>query len=108
MESKSGYTEEANDNDMRVYVKHDPVQHPAHYTSGGVECIDAIEAAVSASQDGVDAFLTGQVIKYVWRHRLKGKPLEDLQKARWYLDRMIAREWKKELDAHAKVSTDPR
>ena len=100
MNTEIGYTE-----DTKVYAptKHDPVQHPAHYTSGGVECIDAIEAAVSASQDGVDAFLTGQVIKYVWRHRLKGKPLEDLQKARWYLDRMIEREWKKELNTHARA-----
>lgn len=100
------------DDDTKIYTTtstthNDPVQHPAHYTRGGIECIDAIEAAITGSTEPVDAFLTGQVIKYVWRHGLKEKPLEDLQKARWYLDRMIAREWKKELDAHAKVSTDP-
>lgn len=68
----------------------DPVQHPAHYTAGKVECIDAIEAATGPLA-GMNAILTGQVLKYVWRWPLKGRPLEDLEKARWYLDRLIAR-----------------
>lgn len=68
----------------------DEVEHPAHYTRGGVECIDAIEAAVTGLE-GVEAVLTGQVLKYLWRWRHKGHPLEDLRKARWYLDRLLAR-----------------
>jgi hypothetical protein len=34
-------------------------------------------------------YLKGNVLKYVWRYRYKGKPVEDLKKARWYLDRLI-------------------
>ncbi|MNB95740.1 hypothetical protein D3C75_429270 [compost metagenome] len=65
----------------------DPVNHPAHYTAGAIECIDAIEAA-TAQLSGKEAYSTGQIIKYVWRWRMKGGA-EDLQKARWYLDRLI-------------------
>lgn len=62
----------------------DPVQHPSHYTShpSGIEAIDVTEHF---------NFNLGNVIKYVWRADLKGKPLEDLKKARFYLDREIAR-----------------
>lgn len=66
----------------------DPVSHPAHYTQGKVECIDAIEAATT-SLEGPAAFLAGTAIKYLWRWHHKRKPLEDLRKARWYLDRLI-------------------
>lgn len=72
----------------KKYVqKNDPVNHPAHYTKGKVECIDAIEAAVS-DLNGMEAFLTGQVIKYSYRWKDKGGA-EDLRKARWYLNRLI-------------------
>ena len=71
-------------------VKDDPVNHPTHYTHGGIECIDAIEAALSSQTDPVAAFLTGQSLKYLWRWPIKNG-LEDLRKARWYLDRLIAR-----------------
>ena len=67
--------------------KDDPVNHPGHYTKGGIECLDAIRA--SMTDDGFLDFLKGQIIKYVWRYQHKGKPLEDLQKARFYLNRMI-------------------
>lgn len=73
-----------------IPAESDEVEHPAHYTRGGVECIDAIEAAVTGLE-GVEAVLTGQVLKYLWRWRHKGRPLEDLRKARWYLDRLLAR-----------------
>ena len=69
-------------------VKPDNVNHPAHYTNGKVECIDAIESATNDLK-GYEAFLTGQVIKYVWRFKRKGKPLEDLQKAEWYLHKLM-------------------
>lgn len=60
----------------------DPVNDPAHYRVGGVEVIDVIEAYE------LD-FHVGNTVKYLLRHRFKGHPLEDLKKARWYLDRRI-------------------
>ena len=68
-------------------VKDDPVNHPTHYTSGGIECLDAIAASMTAPE--YEGFLKGQIMKYVWRYRLKGKPVEDLKKAAFYLDRLI-------------------
>jgi hypothetical protein len=65
----------------------DPVNHPAHYTQGSVECIEAIESSLGS--EGFKAFLRGQVIKYLWRAEHKGNPAEDHAKARWYLDRLI-------------------
>lgn len=62
----------------------DPVNHPAHYTHGGIEVIDAIEAW----QLG---YHLGNVVKYVARARHKGRYSEDLRKARWYLNREIQR-----------------
>lgn len=65
------------------------VEHPAHYNAGGIECIDAIEAVLACQREPVQAFLTGQVLKYLWRWPLKGG-VEDLKKARFYLERLIA------------------
>lgn len=65
----------------------DPVNHPDHYTQGGIECIDAIEA--SMTPDEFAGFLKGNSIKYLWRYRQKAGR-QDLEKARWYLDRLIA------------------
>ena len=65
----------------------DPVNHPSHYTQGGIECIEAIQASMTAGE--YEGFLKGQVIKYVWRYRNKWNPIEDLKKARFYLDRLI-------------------
>lgn len=70
----------------------DPVNHPAHYTAGGVECIDAIEAALCKYTDPVDAWLAGQVIKYLWRAPLKGKYAQDIDKAQFYLNRLAGRQ----------------
>lgn len=67
----------------------DMVNHPSHYTSGGVECIDAITAALSKYDDPVDSWLVGQVIKYLWRAPLKGKYDEDIHKAQFYLNRLV-------------------
>ena len=58
------------------------VNHPSHYNAGSIEVIDAIE-------DWQLDFNAGNVVKYVARHTHKGKPLEDLKKARWYLQRLI-------------------
>lgn len=71
-------------------AQNDRVNHPSHYTQGGIECIDAITAALSCHRNPVNAWLTGQVIKYLWRWPLKnGK--EDLRKAEWYLHRLLQR-----------------
>lgn len=61
----------------------DAVNSPKHYKAGGVECIDVIEAL------GL-GYRLGNCMKYIWRADSKGKRLEDLKKARWYLDREIA------------------
>lgn len=61
----------------------DNVNHPKHYTKGGIEVIDAIEAW------GLN-FRLANVIKYVARSDHKNNKLEDLKKARWYLDREIS------------------
>jgi hypothetical protein len=64
----------------------DPVNHPAHYTRGGIEVIEFIEAY------GLDrSFCLANAVKYIARHRYKGNPIEDLKKASWYLTREIER-----------------
>ena len=67
-------------------ANNDMVNHPNHYTQGGIECIKAIEA--SMPPDGFPDYCKGTVIKYVWRFRQKNG-LEDLKKARVYLNWMI-------------------
>ena len=63
------------------------VNHPSHYTQGGIECIDAIESALTGLE-GFEAYLTGNILKYIWRWKSKNG-VEDLKKARWYLDMLI-------------------
>tara|TARA_R100001480_G_scaffold147721_1_gene146722 strand:+ start:777 stop:1070 length:294 start_codon:yes stop_codon:yes gene_type:complete len=65
----------------------DMVNHPPHYNQHGVECIDAIKATTG---DNFKDYLKGNIMKYLWRFNYKGKPEEDLQKAKWYLDRLIS------------------
>ena len=72
-----------------VDSKSDMVNHPMHYTSGSIECIDALSAMVENWNDCIAATLSWQVIKYIWRHPYKGKPVEDLEKAKFYLNRLI-------------------
>lgn len=67
-------------------VKPDPVNRPAHYTSSGIECIDAMQAAFGA--EAVKDFCLCNAFKYLWRHRNKNG-VEDLKKCRWYLNRLI-------------------
>ena len=66
----------------------DVVNSPPHYTAGGIEAIDAIEAALS--DEGFRGALKANVLKYMWRYEKKADPVADLRKARWYLDRLIA------------------
>ena len=64
----------------------DLVNHPPHYTAGGIECIDAIEAAVSGLQP-FEGYCVGNAIKYLWRWKHKGGQ-QDLEKAVWYIRRI--------------------
>ncbi len=68
-------------------AKHDPVNSPTHYNAFGIECIDAIEA--SMTDEEFRGMLKGNTLKYLWRYTYKGKPVEDLQKAQWYLAKLI-------------------
>lgn len=70
----------------------DNINHPAHYTQGGIECIEAIAAAVTGLE-GMEAVCTANAIKYLWRWKKKNG-VEDLKKARWYLDELIRRKEK--------------
>jgi Protein of unknwon function (DUF3310) len=65
----------------------DPV-NPEHYTHGAIECIDGLESALG--EIGFQDFLRGNVVKYLWRLRLKGLALEDARKAQWYLNKLVA------------------
>lgn len=65
----------------------DNVNHPKHYTQGVVECIDAL-AAATINLKGLDAVCTANAIKYLWRWDQKNG-VEDLKKARWYIDKLV-------------------
>ena len=67
-------------------VQQDVVNHPSHYTDGSIECIEAIEAALTNEE--FRGYCKGNCIKYIWRERHKGGT-ESLKKAQWYLDRLI-------------------
>jgi hypothetical protein len=73
-----------------VKVAKDSVNHPSHYTQGKIECIDAIEEATKGLF-GISAVCVANVIKYIWRYKFKNG-IEDLKKARWYLDKLITHE----------------
>lgn len=66
------------------YPEIDPVNHPSHYTGhpSGIECIQITEHM---------NFCLGNALKYIWRADLKHDALEDLKKAKWYIEREIAK-----------------
>jgi|TARA_B110000902_G_C13782344_1_gene388789 hypothetical protein len=66
--------------------------NPDHYKSGNVECIDAIQESMSS--DAFKGYLKGNCMKYLWRYETKhpDKPVEDLQKAQWYLAKLLQEE----------------
>ena len=78
----------------------DPINQPAHYTFSHIEVIDAIEAWELG-------FHLGNVVKYVARAQRKGRLLEDLKKARWYLDREIGRLERKQSREGEEMATGP-
>jgi hypothetical protein len=62
------------------------VMKPPHYNQSGVECIDYIKQQLGAS---FPSYLEGSIIKYIHRHKYKDANIQDLEKAAWYLDRLI-------------------
>lgn len=75
--------------------ENDAVNHPSHYCQGGIETIAILKAKMPAER--FIGFLEGNVIKYITRAPYKGNEKQDLEKARWYLERLI-----KEIDETAK------
>ena len=67
--------------------KHDNEHSPDHYKHGKKETIEVIRDCMTS--DEYHGYLNGNVLKYVSRYKFKGEPLEDLQKANWYLNRLI-------------------
>lgn len=67
--------------------KTDPVEQPDHYNKGAIEAIEAIKASMPDSE--FKGYLKGNALKYLWRYDYKGKPIEDLRKCRWYIERLI-------------------
>ena len=65
----------------------DVVNSPNHYNNGSIECIEGIQAAMST--EAFAGYLKGNCMKYLWRYDYKGKPVEDLQKAQWYLAKLL-------------------
>ena len=71
---------------LGFYKQPDPT-NPSHYKQGDIECIDAIKSAIS-DKVGVEAAYSANIIKYVWRYKGKNG-IEDLKKAKWYLEKLI-------------------
>tara|TARA_R110002012_G_scaffold174438_1_gene339300 strand:- start:1894 stop:2274 length:381 start_codon:yes stop_codon:yes gene_type:complete len=75
----------------------DNVNHPSHYASSKIECIDAMEAMVNQDRDyltkldGHEYYYWQVIFKYIWRFPFKNNSIEDLKKAQWYLHRLIER-----------------
>lgn len=67
-------------------VAEDVVNNPKHYNTGNIECIEAIEESMSSV--AFKGYLKGNCLKYLWRYDYKGKQVEDLQKAGWYLNKL--------------------
>lgn len=69
-----------------AYGNVDMVNSPPHYNSAGIECIDAIQAALTPEE--FRGYCKGNNLKYTWRERYKNKT-EDLNKAAWYLNKLL-------------------
>ena len=74
-------------NSSTISTDNNDVNHPSHYTQGDIECIDAIKASMSKKE--FLGYLKGNVQKYVWRYEQKDNPVQDLEKAQWYLKKLL-------------------
>ena len=81
------YTPQLNPTLKSLWDDEDVVNSPDHYASGGIECIDAIEESMASY--AFHGYLKGNCQKYLWRYEAKENPIQDLQKCRWYLDKLI-------------------
>lgn len=72
--------------ELKSEVVEDVVNSPSHYTSGGIECLDAMQAMLS--RDEFIGFLRGNIFKYNWRYKMKNG-IEDLKKAKFYQEKLI-------------------
>lgn len=72
---------------MSEFKRVETVEHPQHYNQGNIECIDSMESAFGA--DEVSSFCKLNAFKYLWRAGDKINTVEDLKKARWYIDKII-------------------
>lgn len=79
----------------------DNVNHPIHYTQGGIECIDAL-ASATINLTGIEAICTANAIKYLWRWKQKNG-IEDLKKAVWYINRLVDYQLKQQVHIEARV-----
>jgi len=80
------------------------VDHPDHYNAGPVECIDALQSALTPEEFA--GFCKGNALKYIWREQHKGGT-ESLRKAVWYLERLIAAATVREVEAKANAFDIP-
>jgi hypothetical protein len=71
---------------IRAKRNEDPVNFPSHYNKGDIGCIDAIKACQG---DGFKYYLQGSAMKYLWRYEHKKKPTQDLEKAKWFINKLI-------------------
>jgi hypothetical protein len=67
----------------------DEITKPKHYTQGKVECITALESMME--RESFIDYLRAQALKYVWRLRHKGDPLEDAKKAQYYINFLVSK-----------------
>ena len=73
---------------LKFSGEYDPVNKPLHYAlEGGLECIDYMRQVLGL--DGFIEYCHGNVIKYQHRYKYKNKPLQDMEKAQYYLNKMI-------------------
>lgn len=75
-------------NSLSLIKDDDPVTKPDHYNKGSIEAIEAIKASMPDHE--FRGYLKGNALKYLWRYDYKGKPVEDLRKCKWYIDRLLA------------------
>jgi hypothetical protein len=72
---------------MEGRVPEDQVNHPSHYATGPVECIEAIQASMTADQ--FVGYCKGNIFKYLWRMGNKKGSTTDHEKAQWYMNKLV-------------------
>ena len=77
-------------NDKWVPWDSDPVNHPGHYETGKFECIEVMEEVFGV--DALKEYCLINAFKYLWRCKRKGKKVEDVKKAIWYLNKFVEKE----------------